>query len=60
MKGNMMMHSSEKIPWKSEGALHAQVDSHWPVPNVMPAAISAPTLLKLARNPALRQTEPTH
>jgi hypothetical protein len=38
------MHRSEKMPWKSDGARQAQVESHDPVPRVMPAAISAPTL----------------
>lgn len=44
MKGRMMMQSSENIPWKSDGALQAQVDCHSPVPRVIPAAIKAPTL----------------
>jgi len=44
MNGKMMMQSSEKIPWNSEGARHAQVEFHVPVPRVIPAARSAPTL----------------
>lgn len=44
MKGKIMMHKNEKMPWKSEGNLHAQVDCHVPVPRVMPAAMRAPTL----------------
>lgn len=47
-KGRMMMHRTEKIPWKSEGARHAQVDCHSPVPRVMPAAIKAPMLSELS------------
>lgn len=38
------MQSSEKIPWNNDGARQAQVDCHWPVPKVIPAAIKAPTL----------------
>lgn len=48
------MHSSEKMPWNSEGARHAQVESHDPVPRVIPAAIKAPTLLW--RQPRTRGT----
>jgi hypothetical protein len=43
-KGTIAMHSNEKMAWKSEGALHAQVDCHCPVPRVIPAAIRAPIL----------------
>lgn len=38
------MQSNENIAWKRDGALHAQVESHWPVPRVTPAAIKAPIL----------------
>jgi hypothetical protein len=38
------MQSNENIAWKRDGALHAQVDCHWPVPRVTPAAIKAPML----------------
>lgn len=38
------MHSKEKMAWNKDGALHAQVDCHCPVPRVIPAAISAPIL----------------
>jgi hypothetical protein len=38
------MHANEKMPWKIDGALQAQVDCHVPVPRVIPAAISAPML----------------
>ena len=38
------MQSSENMPWKSDGARHAHVDCHWPVPSVIPAASKAPTL----------------
>jgi hypothetical protein len=44
MNGRMTMQRTEKIPWKSEGARHAQVDCQVPVPRVIPAAIKAPTL----------------
>ena len=44
MNGRMRIHIAEKIPWKSDGALQAQVDAHCPVPRVIPAAINAPTL----------------
>lgn len=47
MNGRMMMQRTEKIPWKSEGARHAQVFCQFPVPRVMPAAINAPTLRSL-------------
>lgn len=45
INGRIMIHKNEKIPWKSEGARHAHVDCHWPVPSVIPAAIKAPTLV---------------
>ena len=38
------MQSSEKMPWNKEGSLHVQVEFQVPVPKVIPAAISAPTL----------------
>ena len=41
------MHITEKMPWNSDGARQAQVDSQLPVPSVMPAAIRAPTLVWL-------------
>jgi hypothetical protein len=44
MNGKTTMQRTEKIPWKSEGARHAQVDCQVPVPRVIPAAIKAPTL----------------
>lgn len=47
MNGRMTMHSTEKMPWNSDGARQAQVDSQLPVPSVMPAAMSAPTLVRL-------------
>jgi hypothetical protein len=46
MNGKMMMQSIEKIPWNNEGARHAQVEFHVPVPRVIPAARSAPTLYR--------------
>jgi hypothetical protein len=50
MNGRMRIHITEKIPWKSDGALHAQVDAHCPVPRVIPAAINAPTLEIISLN----------
>lgn len=44
MKGKVNMQSKEKMAWKREGARQAHVDCHCPVPRVIPAAISAPTL----------------
>jgi len=44
MKGKTAMQRTEMMPWKSDGSLHAQVEFHVPVPSVIPAAISAPTL----------------
>jgi len=44
MNGKITMQSTEKMPWKREGALQAQVDCHVPVPRVIPAASNAPTL----------------
>ena len=44
MKGITSIHRMEKIAWKRDGARHAQVDCHWLVPRVTPAAIRAPTL----------------
>lgn len=32
------------MPWNRDGARHAHVDCHRPVPRVMPVAIKAPTL----------------
>lgn len=41
----------------SDGALHAQVDCHWPVPRVMPAAMRAPTLLNFSsKSPCSERT----
>lgn len=42
-KGRMIIEMIAKIPWNRDGARHAHVDSHCPVPSVMPAAIRAPT-----------------
>lgn len=44
MKGITMIQAKENMPWSNDGARHAQVEFHWPVPSVIPAAINAPTL----------------
>jgi hypothetical protein len=44
IKGRIAMHSTEKMPWISDGARQAHVESQVPVPSVMPAAMRAPTL----------------
>jgi hypothetical protein len=38
------MQMTAKMAWNAEGARHAQVEFHLPVPSVTPAASSAPTL----------------
>lgn len=48
MKGITMIQAKENMPWSNDGARHAQVEFHWPVPNVIPAAINAPTLVKIS------------
>jgi hypothetical protein len=48
MKGITMIQAKENMPWSNDGARHAQVEFHWPVPNVIPAAINAPTLDKIS------------
>lgn len=47
MKGITIIQAREKMPWNNDGARHAQVEFHWPVPRVIPAAINAPTLDKI-------------
>jgi len=45
MNGKMRIQMTEKIAWKSEGNLHAQVEfGQLDVPSVIPAAINAPIL----------------
>lgn len=50
MKGSTMMQRIAHIAWKNEGARQAQVEFHWPVPRVTPAAINAPTLDLVSMN----------
>jgi len=45
---------TEKIPWKRDGARHAQVEFQVPVPSVIPAAINAPTLRFVSPNSRFR------
>lgn len=43
--GRMMIHATEKIPWKSDGVRQDQVEfCQLDVPRVIPAAIRAPML----------------
>ena len=45
MKGRIAMQMTAKMPWKSEGVRHDQVEFiQLDVPRVIPAAISAPIL----------------
>ena len=42
------MQMIEKMAWKSDGVLHAQVEyCQLDVPSVIPAAMSEPTLLRI-------------
>jgi hypothetical protein len=52
MNGRIAMQITENTPWSREGSLHAQVEfGQLEVPNVIPAAINAPTLNTDERDP---------